>query len=246
VQVILRRVIAHFRNQEWTAIFLDFLIVVLGVFVGLQVNNWNEDRADQLRAETYMERIRFDFQLISDRLESNITEFDTALQSVEYLRNEIDRLALLTEEQAAEFRSALNDIDASSIPAWRSATYTEMQSAGVLDLIDNAALKQALVDYDQGAVIAHTAWGTLIGRQIEFVEPILFSLIEYGPQVNVSKGTDVINVVRFDYERMKSGADFRAALSALARTQSNNRVLQANQLALARQVLANFPKEEVE
>jgi hypothetical protein len=28
--MILRRVIKHFRNQEWTAIFLDFLIVVIG------------------------------------------------------------------------------------------------------------------------------------------------------------------------------------------------------------------------
>jgi hypothetical protein len=43
--MILRRVIAHFRKQEWTAIAIDFVIVVVGVFVGLQVNNWNEARA---------------------------------------------------------------------------------------------------------------------------------------------------------------------------------------------------------
>ena len=43
--MILRRVIAHFRKQEWTAIAIDFVIVVLGVFFGMQVNNWNEARA---------------------------------------------------------------------------------------------------------------------------------------------------------------------------------------------------------
>ncbi len=241
--MILRRVIAHFKKQEWTAIALDFLIVVLGVFVGIQVSNWNALRVDRLRADNYLERLHSDFKLISDRLEGNIAEYDQALQSVEYIQDEIDNRPSLTEEQASDFRSALNNIDASSIPAWRSATYTEMQSAGVLDLIDNARLKQALVDYDQGAVIAHTAWGTLINRQIEFVEPILFSLIEYGPKVGVTRGTDVINVLRFDYQRMRNEGEFRAALSALARTQSNNRVLQANQLALARQVLANLPAE---
>ena len=47
--MILRRVIAHFRKQEWTAIAIDFLIVVVGVFVGLQVNNWNEARAERHR-----------------------------------------------------------------------------------------------------------------------------------------------------------------------------------------------------
>ncbi len=44
--MILRRVISHVRNQEWTAIRLDFLIAVLGVFVGLLVNNWNNARIE--------------------------------------------------------------------------------------------------------------------------------------------------------------------------------------------------------
>lgn len=51
--MILRRVIAHFRKQEWTAIGIDFVIVVLGVFLGIQVANWNEarrDRADEVQA----------------------------------------------------------------------------------------------------------------------------------------------------------------------------------------------------
>jgi len=43
--MILLRVIKHFRDQEWTAIFLDFVIVVVGVFVGLQVQQWSEARA---------------------------------------------------------------------------------------------------------------------------------------------------------------------------------------------------------
>lgn len=238
--MILRRITAHFRKQEWTAIFLDFLIVVVGVFVGLQVSNWNETRVDRLRADTYLERVHSDFQVISDRLERNIAEYDESLQSIEYVRTQMETRASLTEEQTSEFRSALNQIDASSIPAWRSAAYTEMQSAGVIDLIDNARLKQALVDYDQGAFIGQTGWETLINRHTEFVEPILFSLIEYGPQIGVTRGTDAINVIRFDYQRMRNEADFRAALSALARTQSNQRVLQANQLALARQVLAEL------
>jgi hypothetical protein len=37
--MILRRVIQHVRNQEWTAIGIDFLIVVFGVFMGIKVAN---------------------------------------------------------------------------------------------------------------------------------------------------------------------------------------------------------------
>jgi hypothetical protein len=55
--MILRRVIKHFRNQEWTAIFLDFLIVVVGVFVGLQVQNWNERRGDRAEYARALNRL---------------------------------------------------------------------------------------------------------------------------------------------------------------------------------------------
>lgn len=47
--MILRRVIAHFRQQEWTAIATDFVIVVVGVFIGIQMANWNATRAERLR-----------------------------------------------------------------------------------------------------------------------------------------------------------------------------------------------------
>ncbi|MCC6788995.1 MAG: hypothetical protein IT547_14270, partial [Hyphomonadaceae bacterium] len=47
--MILRRVMEHLRKQEWTAIGIDFVIVVLGVFVGIQVSNWNEGRLERLQ-----------------------------------------------------------------------------------------------------------------------------------------------------------------------------------------------------
>ena len=43
--MILRRVIHHFRKQEWAAIALDFLIVVAGILLAFQITEWNELRA---------------------------------------------------------------------------------------------------------------------------------------------------------------------------------------------------------
>ena len=53
----LLRVAEHIRTQNWTAIGIDFLIVVLGVFVGLQVANWNAARVDDAKADAYVARI---------------------------------------------------------------------------------------------------------------------------------------------------------------------------------------------
>ena len=60
--MILRRVIEHFRKQEWTAIAIDFLTVVVGVFVGLQVNNWNAARADHAKERIFLASLANDIR----------------------------------------------------------------------------------------------------------------------------------------------------------------------------------------
>jgi hypothetical protein len=65
--MILRRVIAHFRNQEWTAIALDFVIVVVGILLAFQITEWSEERAELKRSQEYLSRIRAD--LVADMTE---------------------------------------------------------------------------------------------------------------------------------------------------------------------------------
>jgi hypothetical protein len=55
--MLLRRVIAHVRRQEWTAVFLDFLVIVVGIFVALQVQNWNETRKERIQEHTLLTRL---------------------------------------------------------------------------------------------------------------------------------------------------------------------------------------------
>ena len=49
--MLLRRLTRHVKEQNWFAVGLDFVIVVVGVFIGIQVANWNEARAEY-REET--------------------------------------------------------------------------------------------------------------------------------------------------------------------------------------------------
>ena len=44
--MILRRLTTALRQQDWVTVLIETLIVVFGVFIGLQVNNWNEARAE--------------------------------------------------------------------------------------------------------------------------------------------------------------------------------------------------------
>lgn len=56
--MLLRRITKHLKEQNWFAVVLDFLIVVGGVFIGMQVTNWNEVRAFQAKEQGYLEQLK--------------------------------------------------------------------------------------------------------------------------------------------------------------------------------------------
>ena len=52
--MILRRVVEHVKSQNWFAVTLDFFIVVIGVFIGIEVANWNQARQDRQESGAIM------------------------------------------------------------------------------------------------------------------------------------------------------------------------------------------------
>jgi hypothetical protein len=49
--MILRRLTANLKTQNWTAIAIEFVIVVVGVFIGTQVSNWNQERIERRQTQ---------------------------------------------------------------------------------------------------------------------------------------------------------------------------------------------------
>jgi hypothetical protein len=60
--MILRRIASAFRRQDWFTVAVETMIVVMGVFLGLQVNNWNEAQRDREREALYLERLHADVE----------------------------------------------------------------------------------------------------------------------------------------------------------------------------------------
>ena len=61
--MIPRRLYEHVKTHNWFAVAIDFVIVVVGVFIGIQVANWNDERKERHAAGMYIERIREDLAI---------------------------------------------------------------------------------------------------------------------------------------------------------------------------------------
>ncbi|MBX3431006.1 MAG: hypothetical protein KF779_15585 [Hyphomonadaceae bacterium] len=60
--MILRRIIEQVKAQNWTAVAIDFFIVVFGVFIGMQVTNWNAANADRRALGRYLDAVASDIR----------------------------------------------------------------------------------------------------------------------------------------------------------------------------------------
>jgi hypothetical protein len=55
--MIIRRLAAAIKNQDWFTVSIEFVIVVAGIFVGLQVNDWNENRLNRAQERANLVRL---------------------------------------------------------------------------------------------------------------------------------------------------------------------------------------------
>lgn len=68
--MIFRRFLQRFKQQPWGAIATELVIVVVGVFIGIQVSNWNEAREARQDYDLAIERYRAEIKANLDMLDT--------------------------------------------------------------------------------------------------------------------------------------------------------------------------------
>lgn len=161
--MLLRRVIQHFRKQEWTAIAIDFVIVVVGVFIGIQVANWNASLQERKAEARIIQRLDQEVAALIDARAEKIG-FNA------FVRDGIESSLLVLYEAEAQKDLSATDCLAIAVSHVYSAppddlpVIEEILSTGRIDIIRHAGIKRALSNFirsrDQGrttlsAVRAH-------------------------------------------------------------------------------------------
>jgi hypothetical protein len=144
--MILRRLSQSLKEQNWTAIWIEFILLVSGVFLGIQVSNWNAERVDAARAHDYLERIRDDIEAdianYQDRLSFWGDVSSYGAKGLAYAETGEAKsvtqwdllLAYFQASQVAEFYTT-------------DATFEELKSAGELGLIKDTHFRYELAQY---------------------------------------------------------------------------------------------------
>ena len=144
--MLLRRVIEHVRAQNWTAVAIDFVIVVVGILLALQISEWSQARQDRVRERAYLARMAAELQQSFQDIEASI--------EIAQEREALGRLLIDSVDDEEPVRAdpgryllALLKGGYTYSPEIRSHAFDELRSSGDLGLIKDKALLVAITEF---------------------------------------------------------------------------------------------------
>jgi hypothetical protein len=148
---MLRHVIAHLRRQDWTAVFIELVVVVVGVFIGVQASNWNEERETNQKAAVFTERLKADLRVEAWNYEMQVGYNEQVLANAERAVDALTGRASLSDEALLIAAYRATQFNGNTR---RRATYDELTSTGEISLIRDPELRTLAMDLYTLPIIA--------------------------------------------------------------------------------------------
>ncbi len=140
----IRRISEHIKEQNWFAVWLDLVIVFLAVFIGLQADNWNQERVSRATAKVYYARLVEDMRAEESTRLMRIAYYEQALS------NGRAAIQALQEDKKALDEQFLIDVYQAT-QVWnytpQRATYDELLSVGIANAIPDVNVRNLLGNY---------------------------------------------------------------------------------------------------
>jgi hypothetical protein len=140
------RLMGSLRRQDWTAVAIELLTVMLGLFLGLQLNDWNDERQARAREKAALERLHEESESVVSYFHNFIERFDKL-----NAKQEAAIAALSTGDQAKfdahELADHIGSLTFYPGIAPPRATYDELSGSGLLNAVGSPKVRTAVARY---------------------------------------------------------------------------------------------------
>ncbi len=220
--MILRKLADAIKEQNWSTVILEVLIVVVGIFIGLQVDGWNEERKNQQDIEVQLFRIADDAAVLLADTDRLIADFDNRIARAQIALEVLDGKPL-TEANTLAFELALGESFQLNEVEVDLPGLDILMNTGDIDQIADANVRNALLALTNewrrlDTVIRH------IRSLLDIINRDIFRGISHdivGLDAERSSGAEF--KIRYDLDRLRANLELRAALSNAALMQGYGR-----------------------
>ena len=134
------------RRHDWFAVFVELLVVIVGILLALQVGQWAQGREERRLERVYLQRLKEDLTI--ERSEMDAAEhFANARIEAARLLGRLTEEPSLAAEQPARMPWAVETASWRSFPKINAYVYHELQSTGRFALIRSEKLRRKLAEH---------------------------------------------------------------------------------------------------
>ena len=216
----------------------EIVLVVIGILIALQINNWSEDQKEIKKQIGYLKRMHTDIQEDTIYLRQKIRRAQSEQKSYYDFIHSMYDVQSTKEDFVNLISSAEWDADELIL---QDDTFTEITTSGKLDLIRNDQLKASIIEYYRNYAIAdkHIAEMNATGIDLfEFFTPIVWKYYDSQParvfdqeQMFDLKGLVFINDPTSDeFRRLEGTAGFYSTKHAIFERYYSNQMSNATKL----------------
>jgi len=206
--MLFRRLSGALREQNWLTAGVDILIVVVGIFLGLQADNWNNERKDRVLERQYLERLHAD---LLGTVEDNIGNRQWDQQRVDSQSVVLAALrsGSLPVSDRDAFARGLMYLGSHTPLQLRWSTVEELKSTGNIAILRDLELRRMIGETEaqfrwwQQAVM--NDWSSVVDLRNDMRRN--FEAINYG--IHGSDATEI----HYDFDALASDQEFLNAFS---------------------------------
>jgi hypothetical protein len=143
--MLLRRMTQHIKEQNWIAVGIDLVVVIVGIFLAFQLERLYETRRIQSQEGQHLQSLLSDFQEEKEYLEWMIDRYATAKAAVD----ELIRLSPEDAEQLSnnEFYELVAESQRMGSVEPRRRTYDTLVATGAIESLTDEVLQTELGAY---------------------------------------------------------------------------------------------------
>ncbi|WND01925.1 hypothetical protein QGN29_10225 [Temperatibacter marinus] len=203
--MILRKFIKHVSEQNWVAVGLDVIVVIVGIFLGMQVTNWNEGKKQESLEQEYIARLHRDLTTTIKNTEYNIRWDEARYQSEMIIKKSLDE-GKLEEKDLQVFSTGLFYLGFRNELALSWQTFEELKSTGLLSIIQDKTLLKDLGNLED----AYYRRKNILNSIEDLNSTITSPLIDFYYVKSVARNQATLV---FDFEKISQNKKFKNIVS---------------------------------
>ena len=184
--MILRRLADSIRRQDWFTVLLEVVIVVIGVFIGIQVANWNEMRTQNALEMSYLIALHEDFGTVMAELESDIASYEATANAMTLLLEQSRKDAW--DVPLATLNDAVRNLIVMEGTPIVSATYLNLTGSGDLAIIRSQEVKNAISSFFGKRDVIGLVSQTHEMQLVTIFQPYIISNLDYVSLLREGRG----------------------------------------------------------